>query len=140
VALFEGKARSVRVFFDQTPAAVLGIPTEYGRVVGQYRGISGGERRPDILLVAESEGRPRLVLVEMKKTADGRYMSDSIYKVFAYLYDFKGSPSERAVKAVLVVPTGVSTSPGAPVDRAVFVASADDRGEMARTLGNALND
>ncbi|WP_047307617.1 hypothetical protein [Rhodopseudomonas palustris] len=139
VALFESEHQTVRVYFDQTPAAVLGIPTEYGRVFAQHRGISGGERRPDILVVAERDGETRLVLIEMKKTVDGRYISDSVYKIFAYLYDFRDTASTgRTVKAVLVVPSGISAAPGAPAGRTVFVASGDDRAGMAQAMRDAL--
>ena len=139
VALFEDDHQKVRVYFDQTPAAVLGIPTEYGQVFAQHRGISGGERRPDILVVAEREDETRLVLIEMKKTVDGRYISDSVYKVFAYLYDFRDTVSAgRTVKAILVVPGGVSAAPGASAGRTVFVASGDDRAGMAQAMKDAL--
>ena len=139
VALFQDDHQKVRVYFDQTPAGVLGIRTEYGRVVSQHKGLSGGERRPDILVVAEREGDTRIVLIEMKKTGDGRYLSDSIYKVFAYLYDFGGgSAATRTAKALLVVPSGVSAAPGAMADRTVFVASGDDRKGMSEALRAAL--
>lgn len=139
VALFEDDHQKARVYFDQTPAAVLGIPTEYRQVFAQHRGISGGERRPDILVVAEREGETRLVLIEMKKTVDGRYISDSVYKVFAYLYDFRDTAGAgRTVKAVLVVPGGVSAAPGASAGQTVFVASGDDRAGMAQAMKDAL--
>lgn len=141
IALFENEHQKVQVYFDQTPAAVFGIPTEYGQVLAQHRGLSGGERRPDILVVAEREGETRLVLVEMKKSADGRYLSDSVYKMFAYLYDFRGTAGTgRTVKALLVVPGGVSAAPGAPADRNVFIASGDDRAGMSKALSDALTE
>lgn len=140
VALFQDEHQKVRVYFDQTPAAVLGIMTEYGQVFAQHRGLSGGERRPDILVVAEHDGKTRLVLIEMKKTSDGRYISDSIYKVFGYLYDFKGDTAAgQTVKALLVVPGGVSAAPSAPMDRTVFVTSGDDRAGMSEALKAALS-
>jgi hypothetical protein len=139
IALFQDDHQNIRVYFDQTPAAVLGIHTEYGQVFTQHYGISGGERRPDILIVAEREGKTRLVLIEMKKSVDGRYISDSVYKVFAYLYDFKDAGGAgRTVKAVLVVPTGASAAPGAPAGRNVFVASGDDRLGLAQAMKDAL--
>ena len=79
-----------------------------------------------------------MVLVEMKKTRDERYISDSVYKVFGYLYDFIGSERARSVKAILVVPTGISEMPGSPHDRAVLLASGDDRVGMSAALRAAL--
>ena len=72
IAMFQSEHQAVRVYFDQTPATVLGISTEYGQVFAQHRGMSGGERRPDILVVAERGSETRLVLIEVKKTQDGR--------------------------------------------------------------------
>lgn len=139
VALFQGKREKVHVYFDQTPAAVFGIPTEYGRVLAEHRGISGGERRPDIIVVAEREEKIRIILIEMKKTADTRYISDSIYKVFAYLYDFRNTVgADRTVKAVLVIPSGVSAIPNAFAGRTVFVESGDNRAGMAQAMKDAL--
>ncbi len=138
VALFQNHDQRVRVFFDQTPAAALGIATAYGAVLEHHRGLSGGERRPDILVVVERDGAKQLVLIEMKKTEDDRYISDSIYKVFGYLYDFRAAKSDVASKAILIVPTGVSASPKAPADRSVLVASGDDRAGLAEALSSAL--
>jgi hypothetical protein len=139
IALFQDGHRKVRVYFDQTPAAVLGVTTQYGQVLTQHHGISGGERRPDILLVAERGGETRLVLIEMKKSIDGRYISDSIYKVFGYLYDFRDTTKAgRIVKAVLVVPSGITTAPDASSDRTVFVASGNDRAGLAQAMKDAL--
>ena len=138
IALFQGDYATIRVYFDQTPATVLGFPTEYGRVFAEHRGISGGERRPDILVVAEREDETRLILIEMKKTADGRYISDSIYKMFAYLYDFRDVGVEGKVKGMLIVPGGISAIPGARVDREVFLASGNDRAGVALAMKDAL--
>ena len=139
VALYQDHCRRIRVYFDQTPAAVLGLSTEYGQVFAHHRGISGGERRPDILIVAEGEDAARLILIEMKKTADGRYISDSVYKMFAYLYDFRDTAGVGGtVKAVLVVPGGVSPAPDAPAGREVFVVSGDDRTGVAQAMKDAL--
>lgn len=139
VALFEGDHQKVRVYFDQTPAAVLGISTQYGQVLAQHRGISGGERRPDIMVVAEREGETRLVLIEMKKSSDSRYISDSVYKVFGYLYDFKDALcGTQTMKALLVVPHGIAAAPNAGTGRSLFIASGDDRAGMARAMREAL--
>lgn len=139
VAMFDDNQGTVRVFFDQTPAAVLKVPTEYGQAIANHAGLPGAERRPDIMLIAKRNGKTRLVLIEMKKSSDGRYISDSVYKVFGYLYDFRNVVrSGEMVTAVLVVPTGIVADPSAPPDREVFVASGDDRAGLAQAMRNAL--
>lgn len=136
VALFQTPDRTIKVFFDQTPAAALKLKTRYAGVIGVHRGLTGGQRRPDIMLVSESGSDQRVALVEMKKSSDGRYLSDSVYKVFAYLFDFGHILADR-LRAVLVVPTGVTHVPagGSP---AVVVASGDDRLGLAQALKDAL--
>lgn len=139
VALFDAGNAKIRVYFDQSAASVMGLPTEYGSVIAHHAGISGAARRPDIILVAESAGEKRVVIIEMKKTADGRYISDSIYKVFGYLHDFRHmSASGYPMKAVLVVPSGISVAQGAPADRSLLLASGDDRAGVADALRTAL--
>lgn len=136
VALFESRGRTVQVFFDQTPSTVLAMKTQYAGVIASHRGLAGGQRRPDIILVSEVGADRRVVLVEMKNSADGRYLSDSVYKVFGYLFDLGLAVADR-IRAVLVVPTGVSAaSTGSRA--AIAVASGDDRPGFAKAIGDAL--
>lgn len=136
VALFEQGDRTVKVFFDQTPSAALKLSTRYASVVSGHWGLTGGQRRPDIMLVSETADGQRIAIVEMKKSSDGRYLSDSVYKVFAYLFDFGQHLADR-LRGILVVPTGVTKMPaGNPP--AVVVASGDDRTGFAQALGDAL--
>lgn len=140
VASFDRDCGTLKVFFDQSPSAAIGVRGRYRDVVRSHRGVTGSERRPDIILTLEREGEPRrTLLVEMKKSRDGTYISESIYKVFGYLYDFADCwpvPSEKP-KALLLIPEGVeqvAPSPG------VVVATADDRHAIARALSAAFLD
>ena len=89
VALFEKDNSTLSVYFDQSPAAILGNPSAYGTVLRSYTGVSGSERRPDLMLVLTQGNERREIIVEAKRTSDGPYTSDSIYKVFGYLHDFR---------------------------------------------------
>jgi hypothetical protein len=131
VASFDTGAGSLRVYFDQSPATALGMPGRYTAVRDAHQGVFGVERRPDILLVfdpIDEQEKVRRLIVEVKKTTDGRYLSDSIYKAFGYLYDFQSlweaeSPHPRIM---LMVPEGVSRREGSLLQE-VLVASAEDR-------------
>ena len=141
IALFVHENQRIKVYFDQTPTSALRAAAEgeYGKVVARHRGISGHERRPDILIVTERGGEKHVVFVEMKKSADGRYIADSIYKVFGYLYDFRRLPGVTGTpRAVLVVPSGVSAAPGMKIEGSILVASGDDRSGVAAALKEAL--
>ena len=138
VAAFSRSAGDVKVFFDQSLFTMLGLRGRYRAVVDRHNGVSGAERRPDIIVTFERPGHAkRTLLVEMKKTRDGVYLSDSIYKVFGYLHDF-GSVWPIAFdrpKALLLVPDGVSPIGDKPE---VVVAAAADRQVIASTLESAL--
>jgi hypothetical protein len=131
VASFDTGAGTVRVYFDQSPATVLGLPSRYAAVRDAHQGIVGVERRPDILVEFEpSNGtaRARHLIVEVKKTTDGRYLSDSVYKAFGYLYDFQNLWDAESLnpRIILMVPEGVAPREGAGLQE-VLVASAENR-------------
>lgn len=60
-------------------------------------------RRPDILIHFET--RNKLLLIEVKRSSDKRYIADGAYKVLGYLADFEKnfSDKQQKPKAVLVV-------------------------------------
>lgn len=105
VALFEAGGIKVSVYFDQTPAATYNLRTSYAEVLACWEGVSGGERRPDIMVEFERNGAKHVLVVEIKRTDDDRYRRDSIYKVFGYLYDFNSLwINRRLPRAVLLFP------------------------------------
>jgi hypothetical protein len=138
VAAFESAAGTIHVFFDQSPATALGVPGRYTAVRDAHIGISGAERRPDILVEfdpVDPTMQPLRTIIEVKKTTDGRYLSDSVYKAFGYLYDFQDLWSGAASnpKIVLVVPEGVSGREEVAAPD-VMSTSASDREALARGL------
>ncbi len=141
VAMFETEAGSVRVFFDQSPATALGVQGHYTVIRDAHTGITGAERRPDILVTFDPHDKalpPQRIIVEVKKSADGRYLSDSIYKAFGYLYDFDALwATPIAPKIALVVPEGVSPKPANSIPE-VLMLSAQDRDVLASALHQLL--
>lgn len=138
VATFGRSFGEVKVFFNMSPRAAMGVRGRYSAVVNGHDGVTGSERRPDILVTLEKpNGERNTLIVEMKKSRDGTYLSDSIYKVFGYLHDFAAcwprAPS--GPKALLLVPEGVRQVGPTPD---VVVAIADDRQAIAQALGAAL--
>lgn len=141
IALFQGEQQTVRVFFDQAPATVLGVSTEYRSAMRLHTGISGNERRPDILVVSETPSSTSVVLVEAKRSSDGRYISDSVYKAFGYLYDLRDlALSGVSVAAILAVPTGVAAAGAVTSKRSLYVTSGDDRTDFAASLRAAIHN
>lgn len=139
VAAFRNRHGRLRVIFDQNPGGIVKAHDRYRGIVGGHRDVTGSPRRPDISLVYERPGDPRFVIVEVKRTANERYVSDSIYKLFGYLYDFaafwpQGHPSPRSV---LLVPEGISRLPDEPFRDAAIV-SGNDREALAAALTAAI--
>ncbi len=113
VAKFVGRFWMAEVFFDKSPVAVFGIPSEnslYNRILHRYRGLSGASRRPDVLVrLREINGKKEIrILIEAKNTnPTSTYGSDSIYKVLGYLLDYKDIwPKDQRPKVILVFPYG----------------------------------
>ena len=103
--------KRIRVYFDQSPSSVLASTSRYVAVAGQHIGLDVRPRRPDLLIVLERPSEePRLLLIECKNTADGKYIRDSVYKAFAYLYDLQSfwkSCIDYSPRCILLVPEGI---------------------------------
>lgn len=109
VAKFEKKNLNVTVYFDQSPAAVFGVKTRYGEAMSLWKGITGGQRRPDIMLEFSNGKSKHYLIIEIKRSEDDRYMRDSLYKLFGYLYDFHELWDKASVtpKAALFFPDNI---------------------------------
>jgi hypothetical protein len=103
--------------------------------------VTGNERRPDIIVRFEpaSGEPPTCVFVEVKKSTDGGYISDSVYKAFAYLHDFQDlwSNAQPKPKLILALPGSVSRKPGSPPSD-VLIAAGDNRDELRFGLASGL--
>lgn len=139
VALFRSEFGKLRVFFDQSPAIAGHRDDRYRKVVNAHRGVSGNARRPDISIVYDRPGDERFLIVEIKRTSNERYISDSIYKVFGYLYDFATAwrSDQPNPKSVLLVPEGIAKIGDSEYGETVIV-SGHDREALALALGSAL--
>lgn len=135
VAAFRNEFGKLRVIFDQTPIAKTGFQDRYRGIVSGHRGVTGGARRPDISVVYEKVDGRRFAIIEVKRTANDRYVSDSIYKLFGYLHDFAAlwEISHPNPKAILLVPDGISRVEGHPYAEATIV-SGTDRASLAAAL------
>lgn len=140
VAAFRNTHGRLRVVFDQTPSPSAGFAGRFRQILNGHRGVTGGSRRPDISIIYDGPDGRRFVIVEVKRTQNERYISDSIYKVFGYLYDFAalwpaGHPNPRSI---LLVPEGVTRAPNLPYSETAIV-SGDDRQVLADALGAAIS-
>ena len=137
VAAFESSAGRIEVFFDQSPAMVMNIISRYSVVRKAHRGLTGTERRPDILVTFKPfDGSPVTnLLIEIKKSADGQYISDSVYKAFGYLHDFASLWKTTTLnpKLILMIPSGVWPKQDEALTEIAMISS-DDRQSLAAIL------
>lgn len=141
VALFESGDDRVRVFFDQSPASVLDYPSYQMRILGAHVGVRGALRRPDVLVVRDGTAGRRVCLVEVKRTADSGYISDSVYKALGYISDFRAiwAASPRDPKVIVLFPEEIGPRAGTDLSREeVVLASSMDRATLAASLRSAL--
>jgi hypothetical protein len=94
------------------------------------------------MVVHDSPAGRRIVFVEVKKTADGSYISDSVYKALGYISDFRdlwGTHSSNP-KIVVLFPEGIGLKQTALVeDQEVVLASAFDRSSLQAALRSGLD-
>ena len=138
-ALRNGEGR-IRVYFDQGPNRVFGIPSVYTNTLSNYRGIRGADRRPDIFVsFTMPNGVDRRLLLECKKSGDDEYQRSGVYKVLGYLKDFEAlwtDASVQAPRAVLFFPTGVYKITMSGFGEVALV-SGDDRPALAAAIASA---
>ena len=140
VALFPMSGMKATLYFDQTPAATYGLKTRYSQVLSCWEGVSGGERRPDIMVEFERNGAKHVLLVEIKRTDDDRYRRDSIYKVFGYLYDFHALwKSANLPRAALLFPDKIESREPPGGDVLIRLVSGESREHLAGVFGEILS-
>ncbi len=139
VAAFRSEVGRLRIIFDQSPVVGGRFRDRYRGIVASHRGVTGSVRRPDISIVYEGPNVHRFVIVEVKRTANERYISDSIYKVFGYLYDFKSlwSDGQPNPHSILMVPDGITRIPELPYAETAIV-SGNDREGLSAALRSSL--
>lgn len=93
----------------------FGHTSDHWRRSSRYRalfdryGLPGATRRPDLIVELQCGDRRRHVLVEVKRTRDGGYIADSIYKVLGYLADFEAAFGDQAgTRALLLLWEGLT--------------------------------
>lgn len=77
---------TARLYVGRTPPGWRGR-SRYRAIFERY-GLAGSTRRPDLIVELRRGRERRHLLVEVKRTRDGGYIADSVYKALGYLADF----------------------------------------------------
>lgn len=135
VARFSDGNHSIRVLFDQAPPGG-GWSRVYDEIRSNHFGLAVSPRRPDIIVLRDDRPK-RALMVEVKRTSDPDYLSDSIYKGLGYLQDFAGLWRDRPGKPqLLIVIPGDNVRPhdNARLDSAAMVICGDGHTELMKQL------
>ena len=107
VAVFEFASKTIAVYFDQSPVKARIAPASwYATIMKDYPSWNAVALRPDIAIAVTSEGDRRVVLVECKNSDNPNYVGRGVYKLIAYLDDFRNpsNPCDPALTGILSVP------------------------------------
>jgi hypothetical protein len=141
VAAFRKSQSAVRVYFDQSPIGFLSCASYQMDILASHDGVRPAPRRPDITVVMETLGIRRVVFVEVKKSADVSYLSDSVYKALGYISDFRDlwSSASSYPKVLLLVPENVRPKPTSSIaNMEVVISSSLDRATVSACLSEAI--
>ena len=115
--------REVRLWYQMWPPATR--PSELNDSVRYYRLPPGGNR-PDIVVEIVEAGRStRAIVLELKASASGSYLSSGFSQLLGYLRDRPALLTEPA-SGWLVAPSGSTYESRIPNGRALWIISADD--------------
>lgn len=88
----------------------LSEKSSYGSLLEEH-GFRRSLRRPDIILKLEAGEITSYVIMEVKRSADKRYLADSAYKLLGYLKDFEQvKRCNRRLRGLLVAWKGIPYS------------------------------
>ncbi|OYU69218.1 MAG: hypothetical protein CFE28_03895 [Alphaproteobacteria bacterium PA2] len=137
VAEFKDGDRQLKVFFNQSPTTIMGGSlSKYRSLVSAHRGIVGSERRPDIILHFKGI-REATIFIECKNTTDDRYIRESIYKCFGYLYDFEDFLSgDHSPKGIAYFQEGIRLETARENYTGDLVAASDRAGLAAMLMSS----
>jgi hypothetical protein len=102
----EKDGAAAEIFFQTVPAEMVKVST-YKELFANYD-LPVAIRRPDISLKLTVDEQPRHMIVEVKRTSDPGYITDSVYKTIGYISDFKRALGPGTPLAILLVWEGVS--------------------------------
>jgi hypothetical protein len=109
--------------FYQTIPSEMAKASVYKDIFDDYDlGVS--LRRPDITVRVSSPLGVQRVIVEVKRTIDAGYISESVYKALGYISDFRDTIGPNAPVLLLLVWDGISPKRQPPPDRPIHILTA----------------
>lgn len=123
--------REVRLWYQAWPLS--SAPSELADAVKHYK-MSNGGNRPDIVIeLVEAGVSVRVIILELKASDSGSYLSSGFSQLLGYLRDRPGLTTEPA-SGWLVAPAGEGYNSKDPDCRALWVISSDDVADAVKSV------
>jgi hypothetical protein len=108
---------TVSIYYQIVPTA-MAKSSVYKDIFNEYD-LSASVRRPDITASLSSADVNQTIIIEVKRTSDKGYITDSVYKTLGYLSDFRSTIGPDTPQALLLVWKGIepvaARSPTSPI-------------------------
>jgi hypothetical protein len=117
------------VYFDQSFATIVHkYSSNYQNILTSHGFQNISPRRPDMILKFEKSGVEKYLIIECKETDNEKYIRDSVYKCFGYLYDFKAvwNDTSQVTKIILLISNPPKVFTSSYVSQEVKIFSAED--------------
>lgn len=110
---------NIKIYYQNTPKI---FNSKYKDIIANYN-IQATKRRPDII-IEFSDYSYRIV--EVKRTSDEGYLRNSVYKVLAYLEDFKEVNYTDQIPGVIVCWSGIAITNEDAFKEDILILNKDD--------------
>jgi hypothetical protein len=108
---------TVSIYYQIVPNT-MAKSSVYKEIFSEYD-LTASIRRPDITASLSGTENNQTIIIEVKRTSDKGYITDSVYKTLGYLSDFKSTVGPDAPQALLLVWKGIepvtARSPTSPI-------------------------
>jgi hypothetical protein len=93
---------TIKIFYQHVPTTFKSNSKYLKMNKNKQYGLNKGIRRPDIIFEIIKNGNHIYRIIEVKNSSDSRYMRNSFYKMFGYIYDFSDVNFTRDIPFILV--------------------------------------
>ena len=95
----------IKIYYQHTPDIFI-KKSKYKKIFESYD-LNVNTRRPDVIIEYVEDGKSQYRIVEVKRTDNKDYITDSVYKVLGYRHDFIDAKLTNTIPCVLVVWDGI---------------------------------
>lgn len=123
-AKYSTNEESITIYYQNVPE-IFKKESKNKEIFNSYN-LDISSRRPDIIIEFEKNGIYSYRIIEVKRTKAKYYIVNSVYKVLAYIYDFKKIETVKNLPSVLVVWNGIKIQSKKAYDNEVIILNKEE--------------